>query len=365
MRRQDGSVQRRHRQERLGTRAELPTQRLARRAFDSRLKEVNVPGYIPRVLIMVGTIATRWERDLLSLQRPSTIHTAKLQLAKYIVPEFGTSYLSELTADRLQAWASALPCGPKTRHNIVGLLRAVWQAALDWGYTSAPFPKVTLPKLAVQRGRRFTAEEMQTIIDAAEEPWATLYDLIAQTALRAGEASALKIENIHLDPRPFIVVTESNWEGKRGSPKTARGTRAIGISRELADRLLALRPGETTGLLFRTRRGTAIRGRKVVEEHLKPLLKQLSIHHAGLHAFRHGNATELLRDGVPLRTVQERLGHSDPITTLRLYIHALAPDDEVAADKAVAFLRRSVRRTGENESNLLPEKDLAGGGGGN
>ncbi|MET7278108.1 tyrosine-type recombinase/integrase [Kribbella sp. NPDC005582] len=45
--------------------------------------------------------------------------------------------------------------------------------------------------------------------------------------------------------------------------------------------------------------------------------------HARLHDLRHVHATLLLLAGVPVHVVAERLGHSDPAITLRIYAHVM------------------------------------------
>lgn len=52
-----------------------------------------------------------------------------------------------------------------------------------------------------------------------------------------------------------------------------------------------------------------------------------------LHTLRHTHATYLLESGVPMRTVQERLGHSNIGITLGTYGHVLPGSDAEAAAK--------------------------------
>jgi integrase len=50
-----------------------------------------------------------------------------------------------------------------------------------------------------------------------------------------------------------------------------------------------------------------------------------------LHSLRHGHASQLLSEGVPIPTVSKRLGHANPAITLKLYSHALESDELAAA----------------------------------
>ncbi|WP_175280143.1 tyrosine-type recombinase/integrase [Prescottella equi] len=57
-----------------------------------------------------------------------------------------------------------------------------------------------------------------------------------------------------------------------------------------------------------------------------------------LHDLRHTHATALLGDGVPVKVVSERLGHTDVMTTLRTYQHVLPGMQADAANAFAALL---------------------------
>lgn len=53
---------------------------------------------------------------------------------------------------------------------------------------------------------------------------------------------------------------------------------------------------------------------------------------APAHGRGDAGGDELLRAGVPVKAVTERLGHADVAVTMRVYEHATAQDDQAAAD---------------------------------
>jgi integrase len=64
-----------------------------------------------------------------------------------------------------------------------------------------------------------------------------------------------------------------------------------------------------------------------------------------LHGLRHTSASLLLRAGVPLKTVSERLGHSGVAITGDTYGHIIQGMDEGAANALENALRRPLRET--------------------
>ncbi|RRF98090.1 MAG: site-specific integrase [Coriobacteriaceae bacterium] len=58
------------------------------------------------------------------------------------------------------------------------------------------------------------------------------------------------------------------------------------------------------------------------------------------HALRHTQATLLIGEGADVKTVQARLGHASPNTTLAIYSHAIEANDRKAADTFARILAK-------------------------
>ena len=67
-------------------------------------------------------------------------------------------------------------------------------------------------------------------------------------------------------------------------------------------------------------------------------LKSKNLSHIRVHDLRHSCATAMIQAGVPMKTVQEILGHSDYSTTANIYAHVTPQMRKDAADKIAAAL---------------------------
>jgi hypothetical protein len=95
----------------------------------------------------------------------------------------------------------------------------------------------------------------------------------------------------------------------------------------------SIRPGfKDLGLIFCNPEGDYQKpdqiSSRVAEVTAKAGLRGIS-----LHSLRHGHASQLLSEGVPIPTVSKRLGHANPAITLKLYSHALESDELAAAQR--------------------------------
>jgi len=151
------------------------------------------------------------------------------------------------------------------------------------------------------------------------------------TGLRAGELLALTVADLDFH-RKTVRVSKSADDNTRDvrQPKTKNSSSMLPMPSALEAMLRQYlehhwKPNPS-GLLFPNKKGTHPRWRdNVVKYGLKPVLKKLGIpeKEAGLHAFRHGLATELAEQAVPLTVLQQQMRHADIKTTLRIYAHAI------------------------------------------
>jgi integrase len=332
---ENGQVRRIRRAEVLGTLSDFPTRKLAQRELDTRLTEINSPSYRARPTATFEQFARSWKAKILPSWKPSSAANSRSHLKRHLTAFFGKMQLREVGPEVVQQFVSLLQpkVSAKTLRNVVMTLRSMWGTAKAWGYVGHDaFDRVVLPELG--RNERFflSLKEIQSILEAAGEPYRTFYWLLAETGLRAGELCGLRYEDVDAENR-VVRVRQSVWRGRTQTPKSRAAYREAAISPELAAQLVeykqAWRPN-TRRLLFATCKGTPWHQDLLVKRHLRPLAERLKItlpKGNGLHAFRHAIATEMDRRGVPLAVRTRRLGHSDVSLTLGTYTHAISEDE--------------------------------------
>lgn len=78
---------------------------------------------------------------------------------------------------------------------------------------------------------------------------------------------------------------------------------------------------------------------KTLYVHFKAIVKQMGRPEVRFHDVRHSCATLLLAHGVPLKQIQEWLGHSDFSTTANIYAHLDAASKQKSAETMEEFLK--------------------------
>ena len=236
---------------------------------------------------------------------------------------------AEITRPQVVAWGLKLRgMKPLTIRRKYGCLSSFFSFLQDMGSChSNPARRLPLPKVARNLPVVLSAEQVQALLAAAEDPGHRLLVLLLlSTGLRRSEAAAITLDQIDLEHRQLRVRGKGNKE--RMVPLTADVVKAI--ERHLATRA----PTECNHLFISSVTGEPLTGGGVYKV-IRPLLKRAGLDGQGItpHKLRHTFATHLVRNGVDVKTVQELLGHADLGTTAK-YLHS----DGQAKQAAVARL---------------------------
>lgn len=306
-----------------------------------------------------GTLADFLENRWLPARRPDLRPSTILGYEKAIrriVPVIGYCKLSALDAATLETFYAHLserggldgrPLSAKTVQNAAGVLSVALSDAVRWKllrYNVASDAHV--PRREHREMTAWTEEETVRFLDAiGEDRLHPMWRLVLATGMRRGELAGLKWKHVDLAAGTLTVettrvVAESVMTGE---PKTRAGRRVISLDsdtvtvigkwkRRLAtERLAAGEMWEDHGYVFVTELGVPPHP-ETITRWWREAAERAGVPVIRLHDARHTAATVLLRAGVPVKVVSQRLGHADVAVTMRVYQHVTAQDDRAAAD---------------------------------
>jgi len=335
--------------------------RLTKRQAEKRLRElmaeVKATAKVADVLTIRELGARYMQAQEKRGRKRATRVAVESALRVWLEPFFGERGVNSITpedVDDLIAEMDSEGLSAKSIRNYIGTLSAMFNYARSrrqpW-MSANPCVRVELPGRQESTEIRFLDLDELDALLLAVEPGAyeqldhALYVTAAMTGMREGELLALRWHDVDW-PSGKIRVRQNYVLGEYVSPKGNR-TRSVPMADRVAgelDRYFKARHGEQAGdaqankLVF----GDPVDGKPLKT---KPLLRRYrkALKAAGLdesrvfHDLRHTFGTQSAAAGVPMRTLQEWMGHKD-IKTTEIYAH-YAPSTREAALIEAAFSR--------------------------
>jgi integrase len=265
--------------------------------------------------------------------RASTVTQKEAALRLHILPLLGELHLDQVGYAEIQDLKVAIiqkKLAKKTANNCLTILRRLLAVAKKRGLITT-VPEVEWLRLPAPEFDFLDFEEGGRIIEGSSGEWRTMIVVALRTGLRQGELLGLRWEDVDLKAGK-LMVRQSIVNGEVGPPKSGKA-REVPLSDEARAELKAHRHLRGP-LVFCRIDGEAL----TVANCRGPLAaacKKAGLRHVSWHVLRHSFASHLVMRGAPLKVVQELLGHSTIMMTMR-YAH-LAP--EVSRD-AVQLLDR-------------------------
>jgi integrase len=274
----------------------------------------------------------------------TTAAASRSHIDRHLLPTFGKIPVGRITRLRVQGWIRQLEraTGPPTVHACAHLMSGIMRAAVREGLIRAnPAADLDLPVLAPGAERVFSRDDVDLIILAMQVAKHAPYDvavlLMAYTGMRWGEVAGLRVRGLDLLRRQLVVRDTLVEIGGRFTPKPypkGRGRRTVPLTGRVVDALAAHLAGNPAGrdeLVFRGRRGAPMSRTRFRARQWTTALDAAGVDYAPPHTLRHSYGSWLVEAGVPLTTVQRRLGHASINTTAR-YLHVV--DDDYAGTLA-------------------------------
>ncbi|EDM79632.1 site-specific recombinase, phage integrase family protein [Plesiocystis pacifica SIR-1] len=272
--------------------------------------------------------------------KPSSVRSKRSMLEHHLTPFFGKMRLSQIGPRQIERYKAlkAKTLSAKTINNHLTTVRKMLVVASEWGYLEA-VPSVKWMRAPKPEFRFLDFEEADRLLEGAkEEPmWWTMILVAMRTGLRQGELLGLRWCDVDLKSGR-LVIRQAVAEGIVGTPKNHR-QRELPLAESVHQALEAWRH-RLGPLVFCQPDGTMLT-KNMCKWPLIRAKRKAGIEALGWHDLRHTFASHLVMRGVPLRAVQELLGHSTIEMTMR-YAH-LSPkvlhsavqslDDEVAAQE--------------------------------
>ena len=257
------------------------------------------------------------------------------------------------------------------------LLKQILGKALDYGYILRnPCDRVKAPKADEPERRSLTAEQGAVLLSKLNSAETEAYEAMQAkeqrqlergnlfdrtylrglnlvsnivavriglaTGMRRGEVFGLSWGCVNLESGVIRVEQSLTEYGELKPPKSKAGIRSIHIDRETVRHLST----------WKSRQAAELRKLYVKQDAASPVCcsevggridlhnferwwrrfrKELGFEGLKFHELRHTQATQLLANGVDVKTVQTRMGHANAAITLNWYAHAIPENDEKAA----------------------------------
>lgn len=285
---------------------------------------------------------------------------------KYLKPKLGIHKLQELQPIHIQKYYKYLMDEVGFSPNTVYRHHANIRKSLDFALKQQFVMRnvadaVELPKRKEFEGSYYTIEQLQHLQELLKGHELEIpINLAIYLGLRRGEIAGLKWKFVNMESHTVEIKevrVRMSKETITKKPKTKSSIRTLHIPDDLYSLLEShkakqeqlkkdmgkdYRGGDyvctkNNGVVFRPEK-ISMAFKKFLEENNNPEKNDLP--HIRLHDLRHGFATLLYKNGVPIKNISEALGHSDITTTLKVYTHLMDDSRKETIDKMNDMLKQ-------------------------
>ena len=285
---------------------------------------------------------------------PGSAETYRSLLSTRLSPYLGTTTVGDLDRHAVEKWTQDMRRDHDTRSRnsqAYRLLSSTMKREVDQEVIPVS------PCQSPEAGRKprptrvpiLTDDEYQILVAALPEHYQLMAHVMAESALRLGEVTELRVgdyRTVSLDPlvATLSISRAASWVNGRwevGTPKSDAGTRTITVPPHIAVDLrehVKARKAQagSDALIFPNSNGDRVRPQGFRSTFARAAAKA-ERPDVSPHGLRHYGAVQAAHVGATLKELMNRLGHETPVMALHYQHTAKGRDAELAARMSERF----------------------------
>lgn len=215
----------------------------------------------------------------------------------------------------------------KTIKDYLTLLKSAYNYAIDNNWLSVnPLRKIDKIPKSGNKMQFLTESEIKEFLEVIKQfpiEKETALIVALYTGVRISELLALHWEDVDFVNKT-LSVNKQYYKRKLSTPKTQYSNRKIILHDIVIEQLKKYRNSLTViyPQLFRGENGYWDRA-CFIDNYFKKAMRLIDKPEYSFHSLRHTYASFLIANDIPIKFVQEQLGHSDVMTTMKIYGHIM------------------------------------------
>lgn len=285
--------------------------------------------------LTVADLFNEWHRSILHRVKESTAANYAMKADKHILPAFGDSVVSSVTANHIYDFIAEKQrngFSPRYIADIIILMKTIFKYAVRTYKIFNPMDGIVVPKKKSPEIQLLDESEQKTLQQyiGNHQNRSTLGAAIAlTTGLHIGEICPLQLKDIDLEKRILTVTktmqriqcpTEiSKTKLIITDPKSESFRRQIPIPKYMMGFLHKFKGKPNEYILTGTEKPIEPRA---MQYRFQTILKNAKLPSVHFHALRHIFATNCIKLGFDVKALSELLGHNSVEITLNRYVHS-------------------------------------------
>lgn len=307
--------------------------------------------YSDHANLTVEQFLVLWLKNYASKNVRSSTYQTYVWSVNKAIPAIGSIQLAKLKPSHIQTFYTEQLdtglSGTSVRY-FHSTLKQAFKHAVKWQLLiKNPCESTEPPSKNKSTAQSLNAEQVVKLIEGSVGTKLYIPILLAVTCgLRRGEVCGLRWQDFNFNTKDIYIRNSLDWEDSKltlRTVKTSHSERAIKLGNKTFS---ALKKHHTEQTKIRLQWAGSYNNQDFVitwtdgrpfspdylQKEYKKLLVKLKLPPIRFHDLRHTHATLLLQEGVPVKVVSERLGHSSTSFTQDIYSHVLPNMQQSAAN---------------------------------